>query len=132
MVFTVTPSFATSSASALLKPWMPASAAVVHAVHHLLGHVEAGVEVGAHHRVPVGLGHLLERHVARDAGVVHQDVDRADLALDDVALLGARVVVDHVDGKGVEAVTAALHLLSLIHISEPTRLLSISYAVFCL
>src|SRR5678815_3299329 len=25
-----------------------------------------------------------------------------------------------------------LHLLSLIHISEPTRLLSISYAVFCL
>src|SRR5678816_1659574 len=26
----------------------------------------------------------------------------------------------------------ALHYLSLIHISEPTRLLSISYAVFCL
>src|SRR5678816_3440439 len=25
-----------------------------------------------------------------------------------------------------------VHLLSLIHISEPTRLLSISYAVFCL
>src|SRR5678816_3358618 len=25
-----------------------------------------------------------------------------------------------------------LHVLSLIHISEPTRLLSISYAVFCL
>src|SRR5678815_2460142 len=25
-----------------------------------------------------------------------------------------------------------LHMLSLIHISEPTRLLSISYAVFCL
>src|SRR5678816_3985932 len=26
----------------------------------------------------------------------------------------------------------ALYMLSLIHISEPTRLLSISYAVFCL
>src|SRR5678815_3567875 len=26
----------------------------------------------------------------------------------------------------------AIHILSLIHISEPTRLLSISYAVFCL
>src|SRR5678816_4813194 len=28
--------------------------------------------------------------------------------------------------------THTLYLLSLIHISEPTRLLSISYAVFCL
>src|SRR5678816_95813 len=27
---------------------------------------------------------------------------------------------------------AEVHVLSLIHISEPTRLLSISYAVFCL
>src|SRR5678816_4846311 len=28
--------------------------------------------------------------------------------------------------------TTRMHILSLIHISEPTRLLSISYAVFCL
>ena len=41
---------------------------------------------------------------------------------------------------GVQAITIIIHLplnrriqnLSLIHISEPTRLLSISYAVFCL
>src|SRR5678816_1946563 len=32
----------------------------------------------------------------------------------------------------VEAPNDAMILLSLIHISEPTRLLSISYAVFCL
>src|SRR5678816_2183533 len=31
-----------------------------------------------------------------------------------------------------EATVVTLYLLSLIHISEPTRLLSISYAVFCL
>ena len=32
----------------------------------------------------------------------------------------------------LDRVCAALVALSLIHISEPTRLLSISYAVFCL
>src|SRR5678815_5941529 len=37
----------------------------------------------------------------------------------------------HVEACTSEASAAAM-LLSLIHISEPTRLLSISYAVFCL
>ena len=32
----------------------------------------------------------------------------------------------------IREVAAKLDILSLIHISEPTRLLSISYAVFCL
>ena len=32
----------------------------------------------------------------------------------------------------VEGISDLTYLLSLIHISEPTRLLSISYAVFCL
>eukprot|EP00658_Telonema_sp_P-2_P044380 TRINITY_DN32245_c0_g1_i1.p1 TRINITY_DN32245_c0_g1~~TRINITY_DN32245_c0_g1_i1.p1 ORF type:complete len:120 (-),score=12.51 TRINITY_DN32245_c0_g1_i1:67-426(-) len=32
----------------------------------------------------------------------------------------------------LQAIVQALQFLSLIHISEPTRLLSISYAVFCL
>ena len=35
-------------------------------------------------------------------------------------------------GEVVEAMRYSLMNLSLIHISEPTRLLSISYAVFCL
>ena len=34
--------------------------------------------------------------------------------------------------QGVEIARPLTHDLSLIHISEPTRLLSISYAVFCL
>ena len=58
-----------------------APVALDHAVGDLLGHVEQAVEVGAHDRVPVDLVHLLEGHVARDAGVVDQHVDRADLAL---------------------------------------------------
>jgi hypothetical protein len=36
------------------------------------------VEVGADDRIPVGLGHLLEGHVAGDAGVVDQHIDRTD------------------------------------------------------
>src|SRR5674536_286381 len=36
----------------------------------------------------------------------------------------------HASGEGLQC--KGLHSLSLIHISEPTRLLSISYAVFCL
>ena len=32
----------------------------------------------------------------------------------------------------VDTVVSEVHKLSLIHISEPTRLLSTSYAVFCL
>src|SRR5678816_4813937 len=35
-------------------------------------------------------------------------------------------------GPFVQGPTSARFVLSLIHISEPTRLLSISYAVFCL
>ena len=48
--------------------------------------------------------------------------------------LGASVVVTEVDPlKALEAVMDGYRVmpLSLIHISEPTRLLSISYAVFC-
>ena len=39
----------------------------------------------------------------------------------------------HVDGKNADVAIYVDRIeLSLIHISEPTRLLSISYAVFCL
>src|SRR6478736_3047474 len=40
--------------------------ALDHPVGDLLGHVEQAVEVRAHDRVPAGLVHLLEGHVARD------------------------------------------------------------------
>src|SRR5678816_2436113 len=40
-------------------------------------------------------------------------------------------VIDRTNGKFISA-KPFTYMLSLIHISEPTRLLSISYAVFCL
>eukprot|EP00658_Telonema_sp_P-2_P082205 TRINITY_DN862_c0_g2_i8.p1 TRINITY_DN862_c0_g2~~TRINITY_DN862_c0_g2_i8.p1 ORF type:complete len:129 (-),score=21.09 TRINITY_DN862_c0_g2_i8:39-425(-) len=50
--------------------------------------------------------------------------------------LGSRGILDAVQhpwfALGWESRAPAPHGLSLIHISEPTRLLSISYAVFCL
>src|SRR5678815_6127567 len=53
--------------------------------------------------------------------------------------VGARIVVVHVADLGPVMMTTGCgdydspaYILSLIHISEPTRLLSISYAVFCL
>ena len=44
---------------------------------------------------------------------------------------GGHVIEDFISGKNINLVATA-YGLSLIHISEPTRLLSISYAVFCL
>ena len=44
-----------------------------------------------------------------------------------------RVMLDGMDITNLEPFERPLnYMLSLIHISEPTRLLSISYAVFCL
>src|SRR5678815_3016891 len=66
------------------------------------------------------------------AGDIHDVVDHIDHI---VKVAG----IDHVgigsDYDGITKVPAQLEdvsTLSLIHISEPTRLLSISYAVFCL
>ena len=42
---------------------------------------ERALQVGVDHRVPVGLGQLLDRAADVDAGVVDQDVDRPELAL---------------------------------------------------
>jgi hypothetical protein len=50
----------------------------------------------AHHRVPVDLAQLLEHCVARDAGVVHQDVDGADLGQRGGTALGVGDVGAHV------------------------------------
>src|SRR3712207_8901434 len=68
---------------------------------------EAAAEVGVYHRIPRVAGQLLHDGVAGDAGVVDQDLDRADLGLD---LL-------HRDRKSTR--------LNSSHAN-------ISYAVFCL
>ena len=47
-----------------------------------LGHAEPAGEVGVDDRGEVVLGHAQHEHVARDAGVRHEDLDRAELLLD--------------------------------------------------
>ena len=47
-----------------------------------MGDVEQAGEVGRDDRIPLALFHLREELVAGDAGVVHQDVDRADFVGD--------------------------------------------------
>src|SRR5678815_2830113 len=93
-------------------------------------------------------GNELLRRVNAEPGLAAQAVDPADHAMVEVGVESHGVVhpaavldqagqdvVDVADRKRiVRAVVAhrAVGSLSLIHISEPTRLLSISYAVFCL
>src|SRR5665648_1200971 len=53
----------------------------------------------------------------------------------DVNVIGTRHVLDAMDKQGIYSIifiSSAAVYLSLIHISEPTRLGMISYAVFCL
>jgi hypothetical protein len=83
--------------------------ALGHAVDDLLGHVEAGVEVGAHHHVPVRLRHLLEGHVAGDAGVVHQHVNRTDFLHNRLDTRLAGVEIRHVARVGLEAIAHVVH-----------------------
>src|SRR5678816_4441048 len=65
--------------------------------------------------------------VARERDVPVSQVSRSLSRIEKAC--GARLI--HRSTHGL-ALTAEGQTLSLIHISEPTRLLSISYAVFCL
>jgi hypothetical protein len=44
--------------------------------YDLLGHIEDAIQIGADYSVPVGFGHSLESHVARNTRVVDPYVDR--------------------------------------------------------
>src|SRR5678815_6158301 len=85
-----------------------------------------------------GLFHLLARIDAPQARLLDPAVEAFsdEAAPPAVALLyGAEHAVLQLGGdaaRGIGFRPQQEQLLSLIHISEPTRLLSISYAVFCL
>src|SRR5678816_229342 len=84
-----------------------------------LGHVQSVVE--RRNTIPILSNVLIE---ARDDNSIRLMATDLDLQVDES-------VPANVDQPGATTVPAHT-LLSLIHISEPTRLLSISYAVFCL
>eukprot|EP00658_Telonema_sp_P-2_P065444 TRINITY_DN5467_c0_g1_i2.p1 TRINITY_DN5467_c0_g1~~TRINITY_DN5467_c0_g1_i2.p1 ORF type:complete len:551 (+),score=98.93 TRINITY_DN5467_c0_g1_i2:128-1780(+) len=74
--------------------------------------------------VELGLGLGFEDCVVRD-----ETTGRVDFEATKQRKFIRKMILD---GMEVNEVTGTARLLSLIHISEPTRLLSISYAVFCL
>src|SRR6476620_1796006 len=88
----------------------PPPAALEHAVYHLLGDVEERVKIGLDHRVPGLVGHLLERAVASDAGVVHENVYRPDLGARRLEGALGRIPVRNVALGGVHVTTRSPHL----------------------
>ena len=79
-----------------------AEGAGAHALDHRTGDREHRVEVGLDDRLPFLEGHLVERAVAGDAGIVHQDVDGTELGLDglDAGLAGSKIAdVELEDGN---------------------------------
>jgi hypothetical protein len=55
--------------------------ALAHALDHLPAHVEQRAEIGVDHRSPLLRHHAMKLGVAGDAGIVDQDLDRAELGL---------------------------------------------------
>src|SRR5450756_322390 len=103
----------------------------------------AGVDLPREKRVEIGLTYIFGIGLSTSRKVLGQtgispDTRVRDLTEGDVSKL--REVLDHdykVEGDLRREVTANIKRLvdiglSLIHISEPTRLGMISYAVFCL
>src|SRR5678815_3623415 len=79
-------------------------------------------------RVPGEEGHFL----INAYGMTYDEITASSLVKID---FDGRIVQDSGTGYGINQAGFVIHSavhLSLIHISEPTRLLSISYAVFCL
>src|SRR5688500_8565 len=87
-----------------------AAAAIFARVHSLpdrLGHVEAAAEIDVDHRVPRLAVHPLHRAVAGDAGIVDEDVDRAELAFHLLRAGDAGVEVGDVPFVGLDAIAFA-------------------------
>src|SRR5580658_10931568 len=98
-----------------------APAALDHAVDHLLGDVEQRVEVGLDDRTPGIQIHLLKRAVARDAGVVHQNVDRPDLGTRSIKCVLGGVPVGDVTLGSVNVAAFRAHFRQPAVLARGTR-----------
>ena len=79
-----------------------------HVGHDLLGHIEHGVQIGVHHRIPVFTRHLQEHAVLGDAGVVDQHIDGAVLGLCLGEGLDGGIPVAHIANRRVEGIALGL------------------------
>jgi hypothetical protein len=97
-----------------------------HARQHLLGGEESPREVDLEHQVPVLRLHPDRQAVARDAGVIHQDVDALELLEGDPEGLldgdrGAKVQVDR-DRLAAQCADLLRHLLVQFNFGEATTM----------
>src|SRR5674536_397804 len=103
-------SFNLSSNCSIVTPSAPAAPPFL----FTFSHASHTSRLGMSYDLPCNFGSLMRLHPFRLITFVHQD-DPAPSLPNPLRYAGGSQL-----------------LLSLIHISEPTRLLSISYAVFCL
>src|SRR5678815_6079802 len=75
-----------------------------------------------------GIGDVIKAHIKEAAP--DGTVKKGEVV--DAVVVRTRQAIRRSDGSYLRFDSNAIVILSLIHISEPTRLLSISYAVFCL
>ena len=108
----MSPALARSSSTWPAWPFWPltgtdgdhaAELALAHAGPDRVGHVEDAREVGVDDLFPLLRGHLVEHAVAGDAGVVDEDLDRAELGLDLGHARLAGVVIGHRPFEGLDA-----------------------------
>ena len=81
----------------------PTPAAILHSGECGFGQIEAAAQIGAHHGVPVIVAHPQECAVARDPGIVDDDIDRAMFLFDLLAGLLHRFIVAHIELDGRNA-----------------------------
>ncbi|KAG0761712.1 hypothetical protein G6F22_018809 [Rhizopus arrhizus] len=75
-----------------------------HALDDLLGHIEETVQVGVDDRAPIIRAHFAEQAIARDARVVDQHIDRAQVGGDPFKGRYRRIPVRHVAYRCIERV----------------------------
>ena len=72
-----------------------------HRAHEALSPIECGGEISGDHVVPILVRHRHDEFVAGNAGVIDEDLDRAEFGVDLLARLGDRGGVGDVDLKGL-------------------------------
>jgi len=79
-----------------------------HGTENGLGQQECTGQVGAQHVVPVGPFHAQHQAVTRDAGVIDQDLDLAELFEDRFCPGLDRILAGHIEGEHGSLAAASL------------------------
>ena len=87
----------------------PSPATLDHPVHDLLGHVEARIQIGMHHCVPIRFGHFLKGRISGNTGIVHQHIHRTNFTCYRRHTRRARIKICNIAGIGLKREPMRLH-----------------------